>query len=53
MTNHNYVQAKHATDGNQTWGVNGEAGEIVDMKKLDIWEPLSVKQQTYKTAMEV
>ena len=47
------LQAKHAVKGNTTWGVNGESGEIADMKVLEVWEPLSVKLQTYKTAMEV
>nr|QBH73665.1 chaperonin [Thermobia domestica] len=45
------LRAKHAT-GCSTWGINGETGEIVDMKELGVWEPLSVKLQTYKTAVE-
>jgi len=45
------LRAKHAT-GEKTWGINGETGEIVDMKELKIWEPLSVKLQVYKTAIE-
>lgn len=47
------LRAKHAQDGNASFGVNGHTGEIVDMKQLGIWEPLAVKQQTYKTAIEV
>ena len=46
-------QAKHAVEGNTTWGVDGDTGNIVDMKEFGIWEPLSVKVQTYKTAIEV
>jgi len=46
------LRAKHAQEGNSTWGVDGNSGEIVDMKQLGIWEPLSVKLQTYKTAIE-
>lgn len=46
-------QAKHTQEGSQTWGVNGETGALVDMKELGIWEPLAVKLQTYKTAVEV
>lgn len=46
------LRAKHTADGNATWGVDGDTGEIVDMNKLGIWEPLSVKLQTYKTAVE-
>ncbi|NXN10312.1 TCPG protein, partial [Indicator maculatus] len=45
-------QAKHTQEGSQTWGVNGESGALVDMKELGIWEPLAVKLQTYKTAVE-
>ncbi|CAH0381681.1 unnamed protein product [Bemisia tabaci] len=45
------LRAKHATGGS-TWGINGETGQLVDMKELGVWEPLSVKLQTYKTAVE-
>ena len=47
------VQAKHASEGCVSWGVNGENGEIVDMKDFGVWEAYSVKAQTYKTAIEV
>ena len=46
-------QAKHATKGNVTWGVDGDTGELADMNDLGVWDPLSVKVQTYKTAIEV
>ena len=46
------LRAKHALDGNSSWGVNGDTGELVDMKTYGIWEPLAVKLQTYKTAIE-
>lgn len=39
--------------GAHTWGINGETGQLSDMTELGIWEPLSVKLQTYKTAVEV
>ncbi len=45
------LRAKHAA-GEKTWGINGETGEVVDIKELKIWEPLAVKLQTYKTAIE-
>ncbi|GLG99436.1 T-complex protein 1 subunit gamma [Gryllus bimaculatus] len=45
------LRAKHAT-GNHSWGINGETGELADMTELGVWEPLSVKLQTYKTAVE-
>lgn len=50
------LRAKHAVHTNQTevctWGIDGETGELVDMKVKGIWEPLSVKLQVYKTAVE-
>uniref|UniRef100_H9H0X6 T-complex protein 1 subunit gamma n=1 Tax=Meleagris gallopavo TaxID=9103 RepID=H9H0X6_MELGA len=47
------LRAKHTQEGSQTWGVNGESGALADMKELGVWEPLAVKLQTYKTAVEV
>lgn len=49
------LRARHATDPAKYWtfGVNGVSGKIVDMKELDIWDPLTVKAQTLKTAIEV
>merc|ERR1712107_765246 len=46
--------AKHASDQekNVNWGINGQTGELADMAALGIWEPLAVKLQVYKTAME-
>ena len=48
------LRAKHAheQEKNVNWGINGETGEIADMAVLGIWEPLAVKLQVYKTAME-
>lgn len=46
------LRAKHASGG-VTWGIDGEKGVLVDMKELGVWEPFSVKAQTYKTAIEV
>uniref|UniRef100_A0A1A9WLU5 T-complex protein 1 subunit gamma n=1 Tax=Glossina brevipalpis TaxID=37001 RepID=A0A1A9WLU5_9MUSC len=49
------LRAKHASysgDGVCAWGIDGETGEIVDMNVKGIWEPLAVKMQTYKTAVE-
>ncbi|CAH1796655.1 unnamed protein product [Owenia fusiformis] len=46
------LRAKHATEGNTTWGIDGESGNLVDMKDYGVWEPFSVKAQTYKTAIE-
>eukprot|EP01062_Namystynia_karyoxenos_P073114 TRINITY_DN69962_c0_g1_i1.p1 TRINITY_DN69962_c0_g1~~TRINITY_DN69962_c0_g1_i1.p1 ORF type:complete len:585 (+),score=269.33 TRINITY_DN69962_c0_g1_i1:112-1755(+) len=46
------LRAKHAGGKNPTWGVDGEQGTIVDMRELGITEPISVKQQMLKTAVE-
>ncbi|KAL7581731.1 hypothetical protein ACA910_022269 [Epithemia clementina (nom. ined.)] len=35
-----------------TWGINGETGQLVDMNDYGIWEPVGVKAQTIKTAIE-
>ncbi|KAG0720475.1 T-complex protein 1 subunit gamma [Chionoecetes opilio] len=45
------LRSQHAK-GNTNWGVNGETGELCDMAELKIWEPLAVKAQVYKTAVE-
>jgi len=48
------LRAKHANveENNVNWGINGETGELADMAQLGIWEPLAVKLQVYKTAIE-
>merc|ERR1719312_1281100 len=48
------LRAKHAQEGekNVNWGINRETGALADMSELGIWEPLSVKLQVYKTAIE-
>lgn len=46
------LRAKHAQPGNQTWGIDGNTGSLVDMKELNIWDPLTVKLQVFKTAIE-
>ncbi|OTF83829.1 T-complex protein 1 subunit gamma-like protein [Euroglyphus maynei] len=47
------LRAKHASGENKTWGIDGEKGVLVDMAQLGVWEPLVVKTQAYKTAIEV
>ncbi|KAF7370807.1 T-complex protein 1 subunit gamma [Mycena sanguinolenta] len=44
-------QAKHA-NGENSWGINGDTGELVDMKSYGLYESASVKIQTFKTAIE-
>lgn len=48
------LRAKHAAADsvNKNWGIDGETGQIVDMNVLNIWEPLTVKMQAYKTSIE-
>jgi len=46
------LRAKHSTPGNHMWGIDGNTGEIVDIRTINIWEPLIVKAQTIKTAIE-
>lgn len=48
------LRAKHASQQNGlcTWGIDGESGQLVDMAERGIWEPLAVKLQVYKTAIE-
>lgn len=46
------LRAKHADPANCSWGINGLTGKLEDMKELGIHEPLAVKLQTYKTAIE-
>eukprot|EP01130_Rhizamoeba_saxonica_P014082 TRINITY_DN60_c0_g1_i1.p1 TRINITY_DN60_c0_g1~~TRINITY_DN60_c0_g1_i1.p1 ORF type:complete len:550 (-),score=160.90 TRINITY_DN60_c0_g1_i1:34-1683(-) len=46
------LRAQHSGDQNPTIGINGDTGEIVDMVEYGVWEPISVKTQTLKTAVE-
>jgi len=46
------LRAKHASGAGGSWGVDGEKGVIADMKEYGVWEPYSVKTQTFKTAIE-
>lgn len=45
------LRAKHA-EGGSSWGVDGDSGKLVDMKEYGIWEPMAVKMQSVKTAVE-
>ncbi|KAK8724541.1 hypothetical protein OTU49_011120 [Cherax quadricarinatus] len=45
------LRAKHVS-GETSWGVDGETGELANMKAHKIWEPLAVKLQVYKTSVE-
>ncbi|KAJ5480399.1 hypothetical protein N7530_005908 [Penicillium desertorum] len=45
------LRAKHV-EGHHTWGLDGESGNLVDMKQYGVWEPEAVKLQSIKTAVE-
>jgi T-complex protein 1 subunit gamma len=45
------LRAKHAA-GQTTMGIDGNLGKVADMNELGIWEPILVKMQTIKTAVE-
>lgn len=51
------LRAKHNAMGGAeagvAWGIDGEKGVLADMRALGIWEPLVVKEQTVKTAVEM
>jgi len=46
------LRAKHAGGANLNFGIDGEKGVMADMAQLGVWEPVAVKQQTIKTAVE-
>merc|ERR1719359_240418 len=46
------LRAKHAGGANVNWGIDGEKGILADMAELGVWEPIAVKLQTIKTAVE-
>ncbi|KAJ3681560.1 hypothetical protein LUZ60_016049 [Juncus effusus] len=46
------LQGKHANSENAWVGIDGNTGEIVDMKERKIWDSYNVKAQTFKTAIE-
>ena len=47
------LRAKHSQPEQFSWGIDGETGQLVDMHTFGIWEPIAVKMQTIKTAIEV
>lgn len=48
------LRAKHAEAeaGGVYFGIDGNAGVIADMREVNVWEPLLVKTQVIKTAIE-
>ena len=45
------LRAKHA-EGGSFYGIDGNLGKIADMKDGNIWEPILVKSQILKSAIE-
>lgn len=48
------LRAKHATGTAEgvSAGIDGNAGKIADMRTSGVWDPISVKLQTFKTSIE-
>ncbi len=46
------LRAKHSTEEGKYFGVDGNNGTMADMHEINIWEPLMVKMQVIKTAIE-
>lgn len=46
------LRAKHAQTGNYFYGIDGNKKCICDMRDSDVWEPVAVKNQVFKTAIE-
>lgn len=46
------LRAKHSKEDGLYYGIDGNKGVIANMKEIDIWDPVAVKIQTYKTAIE-
>ena len=50
------LRAKHSNTSDVDriyYGVNGITGKVENMRDLNVWDTLSVKKQTLKTAVEV
>jgi len=45
------LRAKHS-QGGEMFAIDGETGKVVTSESLGVWEPLAVKQQCFKTAIE-
>lgn len=45
------LRAKQA-EGKSSFGVDGDSGNVIDMRELGVWEPQAVKMQSIKTAVE-
>lgn len=46
------LRVKHQDSEGHYWGIDGNKGVIADMREVKVWEPLMVKRQVIKTAIE-
>jgi len=46
------LRAKHSQEGGVFYGIDGNKGVITDVRDIGIWEPILVKNQVIKTAIE-
>jgi len=46
------LRSKHSNPEGKFIGIDGNTGHLADMKVKGIWEPVVVKLQTFKTAIE-
>lgn len=46
------LRAEHADHSKSNYGIDGNTGNVVDMKELGIWDPYAVRLQTITTAVE-
>jgi len=46
------LRAKHAKKEGNYWGIDGTTGEVANMEALGVCDPVAVKMQVYKTAVE-
>lgn len=46
------LRAKHAEKGNAAFGIDGNKKKITNMEEANVWEPVAVKNQILKTAIE-
>jgi len=46
------LRARHHKEEGRFFGIDGNKGKVADMREIGIWEPVNVKVQTLKTAIE-
>merc|ERR1712048_293823 len=46
------LRSRHAVAGGVNWGIDGNKGSVADVKALGVMDTFSVKQQTFRTAVE-